>query len=43
MSRYPSLFVSHGSPMFALEPAQAGPQLHALGASLPRPKAVLVL
>ncbi|MBA2961359.1 MULTISPECIES: dioxygenase [Ramlibacter] len=43
MPRLPSLFVSHGSPMFALEPAQAGPQLRALGASLPRPRAVLVL
>jgi 4,5-DOPA dioxygenase extradiol len=43
MSRYPTLFVSHGSPMFALEPAEAGPQLRALGATLPKPKAVLVL
>lgn len=43
MSRLPSLFVSHGSPMFAVEPAQAGPQLAELGRRLPRPRAVLVM
>lgn len=43
MSRLPSLFVSHGSPMFALEPGLAGPQLAALGRTLPRPRAVLVM
>jgi 4,5-DOPA dioxygenase extradiol len=39
----PTLFVSHGSPMFALEPGQAGPVLQALGASLPRPQAIAVI
>jgi 4,5-DOPA dioxygenase extradiol len=39
----PSLFISHGSPMFALEPGQAGPLLTQLGDSLPRPKAVAVI
>jgi 4,5-DOPA dioxygenase extradiol len=43
MDRLPSLFVSHGSPMFAVEPAQAGPKLAELGRRLPRPRAVLVL
>jgi 4,5-DOPA dioxygenase extradiol len=39
----PTLFISHGSPMFALEPGLAGPQLTALGQSLPRPKAIAVI
>lgn len=43
MSRMPVLFVSHGSPMFAVEPGQAGPELNRLGRTLPRPRAVLVL
>jgi 4,5-DOPA dioxygenase extradiol len=43
MPRLPVLFVSHGSPMFAVEPGLAGPQLARLGATLPRPRAVLVL
>lgn len=43
MSRLPSLFVSHGSPTFAIEPGIAGPALSALGQRLPRPKAVLVV
>lgn len=43
MSRQPALFVSHGSPMFAVEPGQAGPELARLGRTLPRPRAVLVL
>jgi 4,5-DOPA dioxygenase extradiol len=43
MSRLPSLFVSHGAPTFALEPGQAGPRLAALGRTLPRPEAVLVV
>ena len=37
------LFVSHGAPTFALEPGKLGPQLSALGKSLPRPQAVLVI
>ncbi len=43
MTRLPTLFISHGSPMFALEPTQAGPLLRQLGEQLPRPRAVLVL
>ncbi len=43
MSRLPSLFISHGSPMFALEPGRVGPLLTALGAGLPTPQAVLVV
>lgn len=43
MARLPSLFVSHGAPTFALEPGRAGPALTALGRSLPRPEAVLVV
>lgn len=43
MTRMPSLFVSHGSPTFALDPGQAGPLLRELGQRLPRPRAVVVL
>jgi 4,5-DOPA dioxygenase extradiol len=43
MSRLPSLFISHGAPTFALEPGLAGPRLTALGRSLSRPEAVLVV
>lgn len=43
MPRLPSLFVSHGAPTFALEPGLAGPRLAALGRTLPRPQAVLVV
>ena len=41
--KLPTLFVSHGSPMFVLEPGLSGPQLTALGRALPRPRAVLML
>ena len=43
MPRLPALFVSHGSPTFAIEPGLAGPALTALGEALPRPKAVLIV
>ena len=43
MDRLPSLFVSHGSPMMALEPSPARNFLAGLGESLPRPHAVLVV
>lgn len=43
MTRLPSLFISHGAPSFAIEPGLAGSGLSALGAALPRPKAVLVV
>lgn len=39
----PSLFISHGSPMLALEPGASGPALANLAAQLPRPKAILVV
>lgn len=43
MKRMPTLFISHGSPTFALDPGKAGPALSALGRALPRPEAVLVV
>lgn len=43
MSRAPSLFISHGSPMFALEPGELGPHLHQLGAALPELAAIVVV
>lgn len=41
----PSLFVSHGSPMFALDPGQTGPALRACGEALQatQPRAVVVM
>lgn len=39
----PTLFISHGSPMFALQPGVLGPRLEALGRSLPQPRAVVVV
>lgn len=39
----PSLFISHGSPMLALDPGASGPALASLAARLPRPRAVLVV
>lgn len=39
----PSLFISHGSPMLALEPGASGPALQRLAAELPRPKAIVVV
>lgn len=38
----PPLFVSHGSPMLALAPGRTGAAWRALGAELPRPRAILV-
>ena len=40
---FPTLFVSHGAPTFALQPGQAGPALTAFAAALPRPRAVLAV
>ena len=37
-----SIFVSHGSPMHALEPGAAGEAWKALAKRLPRPKAILI-
>lgn len=39
----PSLFISHGSPMVALEPGDTGRTLARLAGELPRPKAILVV
>ncbi len=39
----PSLFISHGSPMLALEPGASGPALTQLATELPRPKALVVV
>jgi 4,5-DOPA dioxygenase extradiol len=38
----PSLFVSHGSPMHALDPGAAGAAWAGLARSLPRPRAILI-
>ena len=43
MRRLPSLFVSHGSPMMALEPSPARDFLAGLGDRLPRPRSILVV
>ena len=40
--RLPSLFISHGSPLTALQPGQLGVRLAALAAALPRPRAIVV-
>jgi len=39
----PSLFISHGSPMLALEPGASGPALKRLAAALERPHAIVVV
>lgn len=39
----PSLFISHGSPMMALEPSDARDYLSSLGGNLPRPRSILVV
>ncbi|WP_366299553.1 class III extradiol ring-cleavage dioxygenase [Pseudomonas atacamensis] len=40
---FPLLFVSHGAPLFAIEPGLAGPRLAELGRELPRPDAIVIL
>ncbi|MEA9587330.1 class III extradiol ring-cleavage dioxygenase [Xanthomonas sp. WHRI 10064A] len=42
MSRMPSLYISHGSPMTALQPGQVGLRLEELRHLLPRPRAIVV-
>jgi 4,5-DOPA dioxygenase extradiol len=42
MSALPSLYISHGSPMTALDPGRVGVRLAELAATLPRPKAIIV-
>lgn len=39
----PGLFISHGSPMLALDPEQVGPALHRLSFNLPKPQAIIVM
>lgn len=43
MTSLPTLFVSHGSPMLALQDSPARRFLQGLGAALPRPEAILVV
>lgn len=40
---HPSLFISHGSPMLALEPGDSGVALRRLAADLPRPRAIVIV
>ena len=40
---FPSLYISHGSPMLALEPGASGPALVRLATELPRPKAIVMV
>ncbi|KAG1317543.1 hypothetical protein G6F62_012831 [Rhizopus arrhizus] len=42
MSRLPSLYISHGSPMTALHPGQVGVRLAALAQDLPTPRAIVM-
>ncbi|RBC03695.1 dioxygenase, partial [Xanthomonas oryzae pv. oryzae] len=42
MTRLPSLYISHGSPMTALQPGQVGERLADLRQALPRPRAIVV-
>ncbi|MDP2746833.1 class III extradiol ring-cleavage dioxygenase [Pseudomonas sp.] len=39
----PSLFISHGSPMLALQPGASGPTLARLASQLPKPRAIVVV
>ncbi|WP_445115382.1 dioxygenase family protein [Acinetobacter sp. WZC-1] len=39
----PGLYISHGSPMLALDPEQIGPALNRLSLNLPRPQAIVVM
>ena len=42
MDALPTFFISHGSPMHAIEPGDAADAWRALAASIPRPRAILV-
>ncbi|AND69145.1 catalytic LigB subunit of aromatic ring-opening dioxygenase [Dyella thiooxydans] len=42
MNHLPSLYISHGSPMTALQPGLTGTRLAELAAALPRPRAIVV-
>ncbi|WP_374663028.1 class III extradiol ring-cleavage dioxygenase [Acinetobacter sp.] len=39
----PGLFISHGSPMLAINPEQVGPALQRLSVNLPKPEAIIVM
>lgn len=39
----PSLFISHGAPLLALQPEATGPALRQLADSLPRPELILIV
>ena len=41
--QFPTLFISHGSPMHALDAGGAGKAWAAIAASMPRPRAVLMV
>lgn len=43
MTRWPSLFVSHGAPTYAIEPGLAGAQLGALGRLLGKPRSIVLV
>lgn len=40
---FPSLFISHGSPILALQPGESGPALARLAAEMPRPRAIVMV
>jgi 4,5-DOPA dioxygenase extradiol len=42
LTALPSVFISHGSPMHALQPGPAGEAWQALGRRLPKPRAILI-
>ncbi|MEF3080694.1 class III extradiol ring-cleavage dioxygenase [Luteimonas sp. SMYT11W] len=42
MTRLPTLYISHGSPMTALTPGQVGERLAELARTLPRPRAIVI-
>ncbi len=39
----PGLFISHGSPMLALNPEQLGPALHRISVNLPKARAIVIM
>lgn len=39
----PGLFISHGSPMLAINPEQVGPALERLSLNLPKPEAIVIM
>ena len=43
MQRLPTLFISHGSPLHALDAGGAGQAWQSIAASLPRPRAILMV